>query len=89
MTIEEKKTGVIEYCDRWEECVGCVLNTGKEPPICTKVNFNYAPDALIDDCYNIIFGGEFTSCCDCQFYECDYEDFPCNDCTHNLGNVEH
>ena len=89
MTIEEKRKAVIEYCDSCEECVGCVLNTEKEQPICMKVNFNYAPDALIDDCYNIIFGGEFTSCCDCQFEECDEEDFPCNDCTHNRGNVEH
>ena len=58
MTIEEKRKAVIEYCDSCEECEGCVLITGKEPPICTKVNFNYAPDAVIDDCYNIAFGGE-------------------------------
>ena len=52
--------------------------------------------SVIDECYNIIFDGEqnvqrkeFTSCCDCQFEECDMFDFPCNDCTHNLGNVEH
>ena len=58
MTIDEKRKAVIEYCDRCEKCVGCALITGKEPPICTKVNFNNAPDTVIDDCYNIIFGDE-------------------------------
>ena len=58
MTIDEKKKAVIEYCNNCEECNGCVLITGKEPPICTKVNFNNAPDTVIDDCYNTIFGGE-------------------------------
>ena len=92
MTIEEKRKAVIEYCHSRKKCDDCVFNTGEEQLICVKVNFNYAPDAVIDDCYNIVFGGEkeeFTSCCDCQFYECDEEDFPCNDCTHNHGNVEH
>ena len=58
MTIDEKKKAVIEYCDSREKCDGCVFITEKEPPICTKVNFNYAPDAVIDDCYNTIFGAE-------------------------------
>ena len=58
MTIDEKRKAVIEYCNNCEKCVGCVLITGKEPPICTKVNFNNAPDTVIDDCYNIIFSDE-------------------------------
>ena len=58
MTIDEKRKAVIEYCDNCEKCEGCALITGKEPPICMKVNFNNAPDAVIDDCYNIAFGGK-------------------------------
>ena len=58
MTTDEKRKAVIEYCDRCEKCVGCALITGKEPPICTKVNFNNAPDTVINDCYNIVFGGK-------------------------------
>ena len=58
MTIDEKRKAVIEYCNNCEECEGCALITGKEPPICMKVDFNNAPDTVIDDCYNTIFGGE-------------------------------
>ena len=58
MTTDEKRKAVIEYCDRCEKCVGCALITGKEPPICVKVDFNNAPDTVINDCYNIIFGDE-------------------------------
>ena len=59
MTIDEKKKAVIEYCNNCDcQFDGCVLNTEKEQPICTKVNFNNAPDTVIDDCYNTIFGGE-------------------------------
>ena len=58
MTIEEKKKAVVEYCDSREECDGCVFDNEKEPPICIKVNFDYAPDTVINDCYNTIFGGE-------------------------------
>ena len=40
MTIDEKRKAVIEYCNSHERCLGCVLFTVKEPPICTKINFN-------------------------------------------------
>ena len=58
MTIDEKKKAVIEYCNSREGCKGCALINEKEPPICTKINFNNAPDTAIDDCYNIVFGGK-------------------------------
>ena len=29
------------------------------------------------------------TCDRCQFYECDEEDFPCNDCIHNRGSIDH
>ena len=58
MTIDEKRKAVIEYCNNCEGCQGCVFLTVKEPPICTKVDFKNAPDTVIDDCYNIVFGGK-------------------------------
>ena len=59
MTIDEKRKAVIEYCNNCDcQFDGCAFITGKEPPICMKVNFNNAPDTVIDDCYNTIFDGE-------------------------------
>ena len=86
MTIEEKREALEAYCEGREICNGCVFHT---------VGGCMYDDNRVDESYNLVFGGEqnvqrekFTSCCDCQFEECDEENFPCTDCIHHDGTNE-
>lgn len=32
---------------------------------------------------------KFAGCYDCKFYKCDLCEYPCNDCIHSSGMIEH
>ena len=89
MTIDDKREALIKYCHEHADnnCNGCAF--------CADECCVY-DGRRIDESYDIAFNGEQNVLCEeiitcnrCQFYECDEEDFPCNDCIHDRGSIDH
>lgn len=85
MNIEEKKKLLEGFCENRDDCDDCILS---KLPYCDEKNWDCFTDKEIDECYNLAFGN-YGTCNDCQFCECDECDFPCKDCTHNYGEINH
>lgn len=58
MTTEEKREALKAYCGEQSMCDDCELGGMESRHICDSITFATAPEPVIDDCYNFIFGDE-------------------------------